>query len=362
MPRPDTKHTHRKIIHIDMDAFFAAVEQRENPQYRGRPLIVGGSAKKRGVVATCSYEARVFGIHSAMPTATALRLCPDAIVVPPRIPYYRRVSQDVFAIFKTRTPRVEPVSIDEAYLDVTGNALPATDIAIAIKKEIQRTCGLTASAGVSYNKFLAKIASDVNKPDGLFVIPPDRGEAFVAELPIARFYGVGKVTATRMRELGINNGADLRRVPLSQLLKWFGKTGHYYYSAARGTDHRPVVTSRVRKSIGCETTFERDLVGTDAIIKELRDRARETARILAARELSGRTVTVKVKFSDFTLITRSHTLAKPLLNLSEILSLLPSLVQRANVNGRAVRLLGVSVSNLCASKHSQLDLLPEKRR
>ena len=348
----------RKIIHIDMDAFFAAVEQRDHPEYRGRPVIVGGSKEKRGVVATCSYEARAYGVHSAMPTAQALRLCPDAIVLPTRIPYYRRVSREIFAIFRAWTPQVEPISIDEAYLDVTGQGISATLAAGAIKEEIRKKTGLTASAGASYNKFLAKIASDTNKPDGLFVITPSAGGAYAARLPIERFYGVGKVTAAQMRKHGIRNGADLRKVPLPRLLAWFGKAGHYYYHAARGMDNRAVVASRERKSVGSETTFEHDLTDARDVMRELRQRAGETARLLASKELSGRTITIKVKFSDFTLLTRSHTLEKPLISLSEMLSLLPVLVERAGIKGRAVRLLGVTVSNLCPAGRRQLDLLP----
>ena len=349
----------RKIIHIDMDAFFAAVEQKENPEYRGKPLIVGGSAARRGVVATCSYEARKFGVHSAMPTAQALRLCPDAIVVPTRIPAYRRISREVFEILRAFTPLVEPVSIDEAYLDVSGRCRSATRTAAAIKERIKARTGLTASAGISYNKFLAKIASDINKPDGLFTITPETGEAFIAKLPVGRFHGVGKVTEARMHELGIRTGADLRRQTPETLTRHFGKVGLYYHSAAHGIDERPVVTTRVHKSLGSETTFARDLHDFDIAIESLRDRAHDVARMLVARELSARTVTVKVRFNNFKLVTRSHTLTNPLVSLRELQSVLPMLAERAGVGTRGVRLLGVTVSKLCPSgKHvRQLDWL-----
>lgn len=352
----------RKIIHMDMDAFFAAVEQKENPEYRGRPLIVGGAASKRGVVATCSYEARRFGVHSAMPTAQALRLCPDAIVVPTRIPVYRRVSHAVFEVMRDFTPTIEPVSIDEAYLDVSGRCASATRTASEIKNRIRRRTGLTASAGVSYNKFLAKIASDVNKPDGLFTISPDDSAAFISKLPVGRFHGVGKVTEERMHGLGIYTGADLRRQSLEDLVRWFGKAGHYYHYAAHGVDERPVVTTRVHKSVGAETTFARDLHDFDAAVESLHERARDVARQLFAKELSGCTVTVKVKFNNFQLVTRSHTLPQPLADLREMQSLLPMLAKRAGVGTRGVRLLGVTVSKLCPSGNRvrQLDWLAPK--
>ncbi|MCK4708892.1 MAG: DNA polymerase IV, partial [Gammaproteobacteria bacterium] len=252
----------KKIIHVDMDAFFAAVEQRDFPEYKGKPLIVGGNPEKRGVVATCSYEARKFGIHSAMASSTAYRLCPQAIIVKPRFEAYREVSNIIRSIFHQYTNLVEPLSLDEAYLDVSESSQfdgSASLIAKDIKQKIFEQTQLTASAGVSYNKFLAKVASDMNKPDGLTLIRPEQGEEFVAALAIGKFYGVGKATEAKMKSLGINAGADLKKLSLSECQQTFGKAGSYYYNICRGVDEREVVKQRERKSLGSETTFEKDL-------------------------------------------------------------------------------------------------------
>ena len=353
----------RKIIHIDMDAFFAAIEQRDNPRFAGKPLVVGGSPSRRGVVAACSYAAREYGIHSAMPSAKAAKLCPEIAFIKPRFDVYRAVSRQLHEVFRGYTDLIEPLSLDEAYLDVTAIADrsgSATEIARAVKRDILRETGLTASAGVSYNKFLAKIASDMNKPDGLFVITPRQGPRFVESLPVRKFHGVGHVTAHRMRQLGIETGADLKRRPLEKLIGHFGKVGRYYYDAARGKDDRPVKNDRVRKSVGSETTFAEDLHSRQEMLRQLRERAARVAEILVSRELTGKTVTVKVRFSDFTLVTRSCTLNRVLRSRNEMLSLLPELLEKTNAPGRGVRLLGVTVSGLCPSRHDthrQLDLL-----
>lgn len=342
----------RKIIHIDMDAFFASVEQRDNPEYRGLPLIVGGDPQGRGVVAACSYEARRFGIHSAMPCSRAYRLCPQAIFVRPRFDAYKAVSRQIQAIFNEYTPLVEPLSLDEAYLDVTDCrqcAGSATLIAQEIKRRILAQTGLTASAGVSYNKFLAKTASDVNKPDGLFVILPEQGADFVAELDIGRFYGVGPVTEARMRELGINSGADLRDRSLPELEQAFGKAGHYYHQIARGIDHRSVEPDRPRKSIGAENTFAQDLTDLPAMRVELDSLADQVARLLQARQLAARRVTLKVKYNDFRINTRSQTCPLALSRAAAIAEIAGDLLGRTEAGRQPVRLLGVSVAALQAA-------------
>ena len=352
----------RKIIHIDMDAFYAAIEQRDRPELVGKSIVVGGSPRSRGVVATCSYEARRYGIHSAMPSAQALKRCPDVIFIKPRFDVYRAVARQIHEVFSRHTDLIEPLSLDEAYLDVTESAAgePATRIACKIKKDIHRATGLTASAGVSYNKFLAKIASDMDKPDGLFVVTPQQGRRFVERLPLRKFHGVGKVTAQKMKELGIETGADLRRRSLQELVAVFGKVGSYYYDAARGIDHRPVESSRERKSVGSEVTFVEDLRRPEEMLSHLRERAQRVSEILVEKELTGRTVTVKVKFSDFSLVTRRRTLDHTLYGRNEMLSLLPELLEKTGAPGRPVRLLGVAVSNLYPSGRAplrQLDLL-----
>ncbi len=339
----------RKIIHIDMDAFFASVEQRDKPEYQGLPVIVGGLPDKRGVVAACSYEARQFGIHSAMPSSTAYRLCPKAIFLQPRIDIYREVSIEIQSIFKRYTDLVEPLSLDEAYLDVTDCMEfqgSATLIAQSIKKTIKEETDLTASAGVSYNKFLAKIASDMNKPDGLYLITPDQGESFVEQLSVRKFHGVGKATEAKMKTLGISTGADLKRWKENSLIKKFGKAGRYYYQIARGIDHRPVRNNRIRKSIGSETTFQKDLSDIDVMLSKLKDLSEKVFLKLLEKELSARTVTLKVKYNNFELVTRSVTRESSVKNVDEMMNILHGLIQKTEVRLRKVRLLGVSTSSL----------------
>lgn len=343
----------RKIIHIDMDAFYASVEQRDEPDWRGRPLVVGGQPNSRGVVAAASYEARRFGIHSAMPSSHALRLCPDAIFVRPRFEVYREVSQQIQQLFREYSELVEPLSLDEAYLDVSEceqHNGSATLIARELKARIKEDTSLTASAGVSYNKFLAKVASDMEKPDGLTVITPKEGAEFVAGLPIGRFYGVGKVTEGRMKSLGIESGRDLRQWPLDKLQEYFGKQASYYYDIARGVDHRPVEADRLRKSIGAETTFQTDLLDQEEMLAALRRLAHEVAGSLHSRGLCARTLTIKVKYADFQQVTRSASFRQGLHGVDDILPWLSVLLSRSEAGTRAVRLLGVSLSGLDVSE------------
>lgn len=351
---------YRCIIHFDMDAFFASIEQRDFPEYVGKAVIVGGKPGERGVVATCSYEARPFGVHSAMPSSTAARLCPQAIFVKPRFEVYKNVSAQIREIFHCYTDLVEMLSLDEAYLDVSDSAsdmVSARQLAYRVKNQVLKETQLTVSAGISYNKFLAKIASDMDKPDGCYLVDVSEGLEFVARLPIGRFHGIGKVTQRRMQEMRIKNGLDLRRCKRELLVKTFGKAGDYYYHAARGIDHRVVVSNRPRKSVGAETTFQHDLVQEEKIKEALKQRAVEVARMLAARNLSGRTVTLKVKYANFQQITRSHTLDHPLTGLKEMWSVLPGLLKKTEIGKRPVRLLGVAVSNLCISGISRQEQL-----
>lgn len=339
----------RKIIHVDMDAFFAAVEQRDDPRLRGRPVIVGGDPGGRGVVATCSYEARRFGIHSAMSCARAYRLCPQAVFVRPRFAAYRAVSLQIREIFHHFTDLVEPLSLDEAYLDVTTNKpgiQSATWVAQQIREQIKTATGLTASAGVSYNKFLAKLASDMQKPDGLTVVTPEQAQAVIDGLPVRRFHGIGRVTETRMRNLGILTGADLRQRSQQELEKFFGKAGSYYYHIARGIDLREVVPNRVRKSIGKETTLSEDVADRGQMLTILGDLAERVAALLQAKETGGLTLTLKVKYADFQQVTRSITCEEELSEAAQMLSLAEALLQKTAAGERAVRLLGLTVSGL----------------
>lgn len=301
----------RKIIHVDMDAFFASVEQRDDPSLRGKPVAVGGSSA-RGVVAAASYEARKFGVRSAMPSASAIRRCPDLIFVKPRFEVYSAISRQIRAIFADYTDLIEPLSLDEAYLDVTEDRHglgSGKAIAAAIRSRIHEETGLTASAGVSYNKFIAKLASDQNKPDGLCVIPPAKGPAFVASLPVSRFHGVGPVTAAKMQRLGIVTGADLRDRPLEYLRAHFGKYATYLHGAARGEDDRPVRSDRQTKSVGAERTFGQDVTDIATIFEAL-DRVADAAwERIARHEVRGRTVTLKLRYADFRTITRARSIS-----------------------------------------------------
>lgn len=348
----------RKIIHVDMDAFYASVEQRDDPQLRGRPVAVGG--RERGVVAAASYEARTFGVRSAMPSKTAMRQCPDLIFVKPRFEVYREVSRQIRDIFGRYTPLVEPLSLDEAYLDVTENMqeiVSATQIARQIRAAILAETGLTASAGVSYNKFLAKAASDYRKPDGLTVIPPAYGEAFVAALPIGKFYGVGPVTAAKMQRLGIESGADLRLQSAGFLERHFGKFGAYYYSIARGIDHRCVRPDRVRKSVGSETTFFTDLTARDEIEAAVASIMEDVWRRCEKAGATGRTLTLKIKYADFQQITRSRTSEAPIAARGDLEQASRDLVKGLFPLPKSVRLLGLTLSNLQAPAQTQADQL-----
>lgn len=339
----------RKIIHIDMDAFYAAVEQRDDPALRGRPVAVGGAPQGRGVVAAASYEARRFGVRSAMPSARALRRCPELVFVRPRFAAYRGISREIRSIFQAFTETIEPLSLDEAYLDVTGATYgggSATRIARAIKARIREQTGLTASAGVSYNKFLAKLASDEDKPDGLCVIEPGAGEAFVTDLAVRRFHGIGPATAARMTELGIHTGADLRAWSLAELTARFGRAGERYHGLARGFDERAVQTQRIRKSVGQEQTFARDLTALADMETELEELAARVAARLAELDRAGRTLTVKLRYADFSLVTRAVTRPRGYARVDDMRAALPALLRRACEEGQAVRLLGVTVSNL----------------
>ncbi|MGH6811352.1 MAG: DNA polymerase IV [Methylocella sp.] len=352
----------RKIIHIDMDAFFASVEQRDNPELRGKPVAVGGS-RERGVVAAASYEARAFGVRSAMPSVTAKRRCPDLIFVTPRFDVYRALSLQIREIFAGYTPIIEPLSLDEAYLDVTENLkgiASATQIAADIRAKITLETKLTASAGVSYNKFLAKLASDHRKPDGLFVITPKIGPAFVETLPVAKFHGVGPATTTKMHRLGIETGLDLRAQTLPFLQQHFGKSGPYYYWIARGVDERPVHAGRIRKSVGAENTFAQDLHEFGPMREALEPIIAKVWRRCQATGIRGRTLTLKVKFADFQQITRSKSAADAIDSLADLERLSLDLLKPLQPPRKGVRLLGISLSSLTqaqATERPQLSLL-----
>jgi len=351
VPEPAEQATAaRKIIHIDMDAFYASVEQRDDPALRGRPVAVGGS-RERGVVAAASYEARVFGVRSAMASATARRRCPELIFVRPRFEVYKAVSRQIREIFAQHSVLIEPLSLDEAYIDVTDHprGLTATEAATEIRARIKAETGLTASAGISYNKFLAKIASDQNKPDGQCVVTPKAGPGFVAKLAVKRFHGIGPVTAARMQRLGIEVGADLRAQSREFLRQHFGKAADYYYLAARGIDHRPVRADRERKSVGSETTFERDLAEHDELVAGLTPCIASVAEHLGRSGAAGRTVTLKVKFADFRQITRARTLPAPISGQEPIARVVLDLLAGVEPVERGVRLLGVALSNLSDS-------------
>ncbi|TPG43643.1 DNA polymerase IV [Sphingomonas koreensis] len=331
-----------------MDAFFASVEQRDHPELRGKPVAVGGSSG-RGVVAAASYEARTFGVRSAMPSVTAARLCPDLIFVRHRFEVYREVSQQIRAIFADYTPLVEPLSLDEAYLDVTDNlrGLPsATATAEEIRARIFAETGLTASAGISYNKLLAKLGSDMNKPNGQCVITPARGPAVVAGLPVGRFHGIGPKTAEKMNRLGILTGADLRAQDASFLEARFGKAGRWYHAIARAEDHRPVSPHRERKSSGSETTYAVDLAAERDIEEAIRVQADDVWQWCAKTGIHGRTVTAKIKYADFQIATRSRTLATPVTDGDTLRAVSVDLVRSVFPPRTGIRLLGVTVSNL----------------
>ncbi|MEL6591505.1 MAG: DNA polymerase IV [Bacteroidota bacterium] len=338
----------RKIIHVDMDAFYASVEQRDNPELRGKAVAVGGS-KLRGVVAAASYEARRYGVRSAMPSVTAARLCPDLVFVRPRFDQYRTVSHQIREIFYRYTDLVEPLSLDEAYLDVTENKmgiLSATKIAQEIRASIWEEVELTASAGISINKFLAKVASDINKPNGCTLIPPERAEAFLEKLPIEKFHGIGKVTAKKMKRMSIHTGKDLKRHTEYELARRFGKVGRHYYRIVRALDQSSVKPNRIRKSIGAERTFDRDLSSEADMLERLDYIIKVLAERIKNSKTAGRTITLKIKYHDFTQTTRSKTIGHYTADYDEIMSMIKLLLHSPEFPPKPVRLLGVSVSNL----------------
>jgi DNA polymerase-4 len=341
--------SYRKIIHIDMDAFYASVEQRDNPDYRGKPIAVGGSPQGRGgVVATASYEARKFGVRSAMPSKKAVQLCPEVIFVRPRFAVYKEVSQKIREIFGRYTDLIEPLSLDEAYLDVTQdkqNIGSAIEIAKLIKQAIKDELQLTASAGVSINKFVAKIASDMNKPDGLTFIGPSNIESFMEKLAVEKFFGVGKVTAEKMKKMGLFTGADLKKLPEDEMVGHFGKAGRFYYQIARGIDNREVQPNRETKSIGAEDTFAYDLTEIDEMYAELDKLSQTVCNRLQHYQLKGRTITLKIKYNDFKQITRNHSVTEPISDLEIILQAAKKLLLATEPEGKKIRLLGVTLSN-----------------
>ncbi len=345
----------RKIIHIDMDAFFASVEQRDEPAYKGKPLVVGGLPENRGVVAAASYEAREFGIHSAMPSRTAIMKCPQLIFIKPRFEVYKNISRQIREIFFEYTDLVEPLSLDEAYLDVSSNKKAmgsATLIAREIKARIFDETKLTASAGVSINKFLAKTASGLKKPDGLCLISPEKAESFVEKLPIDAFYGIGKVTAEKMKSLGIFNGSDLKAWSENDLVQKFGKVGRFYYQIARGQDDRTVEAHRIRKSIGAEESFALDLKEKRDMHAALAEIASTVRKRLLEKQTGGRTVTLKVKYADYKQVTRSRTLAESTKEAETLLDVSIELLETTEAERKHVRLLGISVSNLDSEQDS----------
>lgn len=338
----------KRIIHIDMDAFYASVEQNDNPELKGKPVVVG-SPSDRGVIAAASYEARKFGVKSAMPSIIARRLCPGLLFVSHRMKRYSEVSGMIFKIFYKHTSLVEALSVDEAFLEVTGQTTDldsAAELARIIKEEIRESTGLTGSAGISYNKFLAKLASDMDKPDGLVVISEDDAARILPSLAVERFFGIGRVTAEKLHLYGIHNGADLRGADLDFLNRNFGKAGSFYYDIARGIDNRPVESARERKSIGAEYTFEKDLITKFQIIAELYKIEKELWRRVEKLEMTGRTVTLKVKFDDFTQVTRSATNHLAIADFKTLHRMVTSLRVSTDFNRRKVRLMGVTLSNL----------------
>jgi DNA polymerase IV len=339
----------KKIIHIDMDAFYASIEQRDNPELMGKPIAVGGSpAGRGGVVATASYEARQFGVRSAMASKQAVQLCPKLIFILPRFELYKTVSQQIRTIFRRYTDLIEPLSLDEAYLDVTTDKLnigSAIEIATKIRQAIKDELQLTASAGVSVNKFVAKIASDLDKPDGLTFIGPSRIQSFMENLPVEKFFGVGKVTAKRMQSLGLFTGADLKRLTEAELKTYFGKSGEFFFKIVRGIDEREVQPHRETKSIGAEDTFPFDLTSIEDMQDELLKITQTVFNRLLKNGLKGRTITLKIKYHDFKLVTRSHSFAEPLDDREVIYRTACDLLSVSGPDNKKIRLLGISVSN-----------------
>jgi len=342
----------RRILHLDMDAFYASVEQRDEPSLRGKPVAVGGSPQSRGVVAAASYEARAYGVRSAMPMQRALRHCPDLVIVRPDFVRYRAVSQQVMAILRSATPLVEPLSLDEAYLDVTENLLGeplAMNVARRLKQRIRDELSLTASAGVAPNKFLAKIASGWQKPDGLTVIAPERVEAFLQKLPVEALWGVGPVTASKLRAIGVERLVDVRAADPVLLQRTVGSLADWLATLARGEDPRPVRPDRPWKSRSAETTYAEDLTDLAEMRREIERLAQRTAEMLVRKELCARTVTIKVRYADFTTVTRSHTADAPTSDAADIAARALALLERTDAARRPVRLLGVGAHELSAA-------------
>lgn len=339
----------RKIIHIDMDAFYASVEQRDNPEYRGKAIVVGGSPEGRGgVVAAASYEARKFGVRSAMPSKKAKELCPHLIFVYPRFAAYKEVSRKIREIFHRYTDVIEPLSLDEAFLDVTEdkqNIGSAIEIAKLIKQQIKEETGLTASAGISSSKFVAKVASDLQKPDGLTFIGPSKIEPFMEKLPVEKFFGVGKVTAQKMKGMGLHTGADLKKLSEEELVKHFGKSGRFFFRIVRGIDNRIVQPDRETKSMGAEDTFSYDLTTAEEMNAELDKIAVIVFERLQKYQLKGRTITLKIKYHDFRQITRNHSFPYPVGDLETIAETAKQLLMKSGLENVKVRLLGISLSN-----------------
>ncbi|MAB88909.1 MAG: DNA polymerase IV [Planctomycetes bacterium] len=356
-------HAPRKIIHVDMDAFYASVEQRDRPELRGKPVIVGGPPDSRGVVCAASYEARTFGVHSAMPSSHAYRKCPHGVFLRPDFPRYSAVSKQVRAVFHSVTDLVEPLSLDEAYLDVTSNALgepSATRVAEEVRRRIHQETGLTASAGIAPNKFLAKIASDMRKPDGIFVIRPQDVAGFVENLPVRKVPGIGRVTERHCHEHGIKVCSDFLSYTEAELTKTFGKAGHWFHQIARGIDRRPVRIDSVRKSQSVEDTFATDIVSRDDVVSELERLAATLEGRLLRAETSGRTVNLKVKYADFTIATRSRTLELPVQTRDDLVREGVELLALTEVGERPIRLLGIGISSLVGEGDEQQLYLPFK--
>jgi DNA polymerase-4 len=357
VPDPDL----RKIIHVDMDAFYAAVEQRDRPELRGRPVIVGGPPQSRGVVCTASYEARRFGVHSAMPSVQAYRLCPEGVFLPPDITRYAAVSKEIRAVFREVTDLIEPLSLDEAYLDVTTHHLglsSATEVASEIRRRIKDRTALTASAGVAPNKFLAKVASDLHKPDGLTVIRPRDVPAFLKDLPVRKVPGIGPVTERHCEAHGIRVCGDFLRFTEDELIALFGKGGRWFFGMARGMDDRPVVADAIRKSASVEDTFPRDLTTLEEAAAELARLAANLEGRLLRTDTKGRTVTLKVRYGDFSIVTRSRTLELPVQTRHDLLAEVTTLLDHTDVGRRAVRLLWIGVSSLVGESPEEQLYLP----
>ena len=351
------------ILHVDMDAFYASVEERDQPELAGKPLIVGGKPEGRGVVAAANYVVRQFGVHSAMPTATALRLCPEAIVLPPRLDHYAKVSAEIREIFVRYTPLVEPLSLDEAFLDVTGSESlfgPAVEMAHTIKREIRQELRLVASVGVAPNKFLAKIASDLDKPDGLVVVDPDRVQEFLDPLSVARIWGVGRVTGETFSRLGVQTIADLRQLPVETLRQHFGSSGEHFWNLAHGIDSRPVVPDREAKSISHETTFAQDINDGEVLRSWLLELTEQVGYRLRRHALRGKVVQIKVRFADFQTITRSKTLPEPTNSTQALWETAANLLNtRLSERHLPVRLLGMGVSGIDHSQFVQRSLFDD---